>query len=219
MHKTLIFGCGAQGRIVLELLRAQGRSEGIEFVDDNPTFWGMAIHGARIGGFDHVKNYDRDQCEVIVALGHPSRRLKLAQRLAAHGFRFMNAVHPSAIVAPSAKMGVGNVVSAGSIINTDAQIGSHTLINTSVVVEHDCRIEDGATLSPGVTMGGRVLIKERAFLGVRAVVLPRMTIGADSIVAAGSVVTKDVPERALVVGVPARVRGQIDDSFDWNRVL
>jgi acetyltransferase-like isoleucine patch superfamily enzyme len=54
-------------------------------------------------------------------------------------------------------------------------------------------------------MGGEVEVGERAFVGIGAVVLPRVRIGAGSTVAAGAVVTRDVPAGATVVGVPARI--------------
>jgi acetyltransferase-like isoleucine patch superfamily enzyme len=50
-------------------------------------------------------------------------------------------------------------------------------------------------------------------------VLSRVNIGAGSVVAAGSMVTRDVPERVLVKGVPARIVERLDQGFDWKRVL
>lgn len=51
----------------------------------------------------------------------------------------------------------------------------------------------------------RTLVKRRAAVGTGAVILPGLTIGAEAIVGAGSVVTQDVPDRATVVGNPARL--------------
>lgn len=53
----------------------------------------------------------------------------------------------------------------------------------------------------------KITVKEDAFVGARAFVLPGVTIGARSVVGAGSVVTKDVPENAIVAGNPCRVIG------------
>ena len=59
----------------------------------------------------------------------------------------------------------------------------------------------------------RVVIKRNAYIGAGAIILPGVTIGEYSIVAAGAVVTKDVPPRTIVAGVPARVVGSIDEKI------
>jgi carbonic anhydrase/acetyltransferase-like protein (isoleucine patch superfamily) len=54
-------------------------------------------------------------------------------------------------------------------------------------------------------------IKSGARIGVGVILLPHITIGENALVGAGSVVTKDVPARAVVVGSPAKVIGDVDD--------
>ena len=58
-----------------------------------------------------------------------------------------------------------------------------------------------------------VTIKKDAYIGTGAIILPGVTIGEYSIVAAGAVVAKDVPPRTIVAGVPARVTGTVDKSL------
>ena len=88
-------------------------------------------------------------------------------------------------------------------------------------------LEDGAVCAYGVrvvfhdssynnAIGGPiaiapVVVGARAYIGARSLLLPGVTVGAESIVAAGSVVTADVPDRTIVAGVPARVLGKVDD--------
>ena len=82
-------------------------------------------------------------------------------------------------------------------IGNDCLIGSHVMIM-------DCdfhRVEDKAWDTSGVP----ILIEDRVWIGNRAIVLKGVRIGHDSVVAAGSVVTKDVPPRTVVAGNPARV--------------
>lgn len=58
-----------------------------------------------------------------------------------------------------------------------------------------------------------VTIKKNAYIGIGAIILPGVTIGEYSIVAAGAVVAKDVPPRTIVAGVPARVISTVGDSL------
>jgi len=85
------------------------------------------------------------------------------------------------------------------------QIGNHVDIASEVMIynsEHDINADDfGAIVAP-------VTIKDYVFIGPRAIILPGVTIGKGAIVAAGAVVTKDVPEFTMVGGVPAKVIGE-----------
>ena len=83
------------------------------------------------------------------------------------------------------------------------KIGDDCLIGTHVSIM-DCdfhRVEDKSW----DTSGQPVTLEDRVWLGNRSIVLKGVTIGHDAVVAAGSVVTRDVPPRTVVAGVPARV--------------
>jgi acetyltransferase-like isoleucine patch superfamily enzyme len=89
------------------------------------------------------------------------------------------------------------------VASTHVRIGNDSLIGTHVMVmDTDFhRVEDKAY----DTSGKPVILEERVWLGNRSMVLKGVTIGHDSVVAAGSVVIGDVPPRSIVAGVPARV--------------
>lgn len=218
--RTFIYGVGAQGRIVLDILRAGEAGLSVAFVDDNECLWGQVANSASIeGGWEYLRRMKPDAFELIVAVGQPRVRAALAERTGASGMPFRNAVHPAAVVMPSAKLGVGNTLCPGAVIGSGAQVGNHVIVNTGAVVEHDSVVEDFATICPGVQLGGRSRVGRGAFLSTGAVILPRMTIGAGAVVAAGAVVTKPVDANVLAMGVPARARRPIDESFDWSRLL
>lgn len=100
--------------------------------------------------------------------------------------------------------------------------GKGVFINHSAILSASGGIEfqDGAMVAPGVRIAtinhdmnqrhtkytyGKVTIKKNAWLGMNVTVCPGVTIGAYAVVAAGAVVTKDVPDYAVVGGVPARI--------------
>lgn len=211
----VIVGAGGQGRVVLDNWRAARPNERFVFVDDDAKLHGTTILGADVIG--PVAKVREIGGEVILALGNNRTRLALAERLA--GVRFGTVIHPSAVVMPSATIGEGSVVFAGAIVNTSAAVGEHVVINTGVIVEHDAVIGRGASLSPGTKSGGRIAIGEGAFVSTGVTIGARAKIGAWSVIGAGAVVVQDVPERSLAYGVPARVVGDVDDTFDWKRLL
>jgi acetyltransferase-like isoleucine patch superfamily enzyme len=104
-------------------------------------------------------------------------------------------------------------IGAGSVIGFDAildgrkgiEIGRQVNISSSVAIwtlQHDHRDPQFRA------RGGPVVIGDRAWLSFRCTVLPGVTIGEGAVVAAGAVVTKDVPRYAIVGGVPASVIGE-----------
>lgn len=72
------------------------------------------------------------------------------------------------------------------------------------VLMHDCVISDGVHIGPGCRVAGGVTVGKYAWLGIGATVIDKRSIGEDSIVGAGAVVIRDVPDAMVVAGVPAR---------------
>jgi sugar O-acyltransferase (sialic acid O-acetyltransferase NeuD family) len=216
---ALIVGAGAQGRVVLDILTARACYESIAFVDDRPELHGSRVNGALVlFGFEESLRRARD-AEMIVALGNPDLRLRLARRISDHAITLLNAVHPSAVVSSTATLGKGIMVGATAVVNSNAVIGDNVIINTGAVVEHDCVISEGSAVGPGAHLGGRVTLGSCSFIATGAIVISRVAVGPRTIVGAGAVVTKDLPERVMALGIPARVIRPLDSAFDWSRVL
>lgn len=104
------------------------------------------------------------------------------------------------------------------------RIGNGTYLNRntevvaarSVTIGRDCKIArdviimdtDQHALPNGDLIAGPVVIEDGVWIGARAIVLKGVTIGHDAVIGAGSVVTRDIPPRAVVAGVPARILRQ-----------
>ncbi len=112
--------------------------------------------------------------------------------------------------------------------NAKLSIGDNTFINSNssirckknIVIGNDCAISFGVTIMDsnfhninGDLKEKKVIISDNVWIGAGATVLCGVTIGKGAVVAAGSVVTKDVPEGSLVAGVPAKV---IKEKINWN---
>jgi sugar O-acyltransferase (sialic acid O-acetyltransferase NeuD family) len=212
--RRIVVGAGAQGRVVLENWRAQHPDDAFVFVDDDPAHQGTKILGVEVVGT--LADLAKLGGEAILAIGNNEARLRIA---AGHtGVVWGRVVHPSAVVMPSATLGPGTVVFAGAVVNTQAALGAHVIVNTGSIIEHDCIFEDGTSVSPGCRMGGRVHAHRGVFLSTGVTIVPRVSIGAWTMVGAGSVVTADLPERVVAWGVPAKAKRAVVPA-DWGRVL
>lgn len=110
--------------------------------------------------------------------------------------------------------GVNIEIGENSSLNRDVWIGNDTVIGNDVMMGPEIIILSGShnfsdltipMTHQGATERNPVHIKDDVWIGTRSIILPGVTIGSHAIVAAGSVVTKDVPEWAIVGGNPAKV--------------
>ncbi len=86
------------------------------------------------------------------------------------------------------------------------QIGSHILIGHGTSIITSNHIYNGNTMIRGNGIElAPVNISDNVWIGARAIILPGISIGEGAVIAAGAVVTKDVPDHTVVAGVPARV--------------
>lgn len=151
------------------------------------------------------QNFD----EVYVATGSNTIRLHQTRRFLAEGFAMPPIIHPEAYVHPSAQIGEGSYISPRAVIGPWAVIGQACLINTAVIVEHDCVVHDGVHISPNAAMGGHVEIGQRTWVCLSATLSNNITIGHDSVIAAGAVVIRNIPDHVLAAGVPAVIKKEL----------
>jgi UDP-perosamine 4-acetyltransferase len=202
---VVIVGSGGHSKVVIELVRAEGKyqilgctglAEGGFVLGDVPILGKDAVLPAVLA--QGVKS-------AFVAIGDNRLRVRLLTQVSEMGFELINAVSPNAVVSPSATLGRGIAIMAGAVINASTQIGDGAIINTNAGVDHDCCIGNGVHIGPGSALAGNVEVGRESFLGIATCVLPGVRIGSRAVIAAGSVVIRDIPDDVTAMGVPARI--------------
>ena len=197
MDTTNLYGAGGHAKVIADIICACGGS--IEKIYDDDSSIGRFL--------------DRDvlppSCidashTLIISIGNNSIRRDIARAL--KNAEYATAIHPSAIISPSATLAAGSVVMQGAIVQADVQIGRHCIINTGASVDHDCRIADFVHIAPHATLCGNVEVGEGTLIGAGTVVIPGVKIGKNCMIGAGSVVVRDIPDNTKGFGNPFRAK-------------
>ncbi len=214
-----VIGVGASGhaRVVMDSLWRMGGYEPVGLLDYNEHLWGTTLLGVPVLGYTELlpglaAQGIRHAFIGFGSLGDPRPRQQMYALLQEHGFTLVNAIHPRATCSPFAEWGSGAIIMAGAVVNAAARLGVNVIVNTGAIVEHDCVIGDHVHIATGARLAGGVQVGSGAHIGIGASVIQRVQVGQRAVVGAGAVVVADVPERVVVVGVPARVVRQLDDG-------
>ncbi len=203
----IVYGAGGHARVVLDASIASGHNP--EFiVDDRPNC-------SQIYGIPVIRPSDRrwlnlDNFSFVVAVGCNEARERIYESMIRkRGGLPAPIIHPTAVVSPRARIGSGSVVLAGVVVNAEAWIGDNVILNTACSVDHDCQISNHVHLCPGSRLAGGVKVGLGSLIGTGACVIPRVRIGKKVTVGAGSVVVRDLTDRVVAYGNPARPRSTI----------
>ena len=136
-------------------------------------------------------------------------------------------IEPGAIIREQVSIGDAAVIMMGAIINIGAVVGRGTMIDMGAVLGGRATVGDHCHIGAGAVLAGviepasatPVIVEDDVLIGANAVVIEGVRIGKGAVVAAGAVVTQDVPENAVVAGCPARVIKMKDEKTTIKTAL
>ena len=197
-ESIVLIGGSGHARVIIDCIRASG---GVVFgILDDGIAPGTAVLGAPVlGRTADYENYTDHP--FLIAIGSNAVRRKIAETM---DVRWAAAVHPSAVVSESARLGAGTVVMPGAVINACAVVGDHCIINTGAVVEHDNILGDFVHISPRAALGGTVTVGAGTHIGIGACVRNNVNICGGCTIGAGAAVVRHITEEGTYVGIPAR---------------
>jgi sugar O-acyltransferase (sialic acid O-acetyltransferase NeuD family) len=204
--RVFVVGAKSQARLSHQILLAQGHSAPYVFDQDTtlPPPWDCVL----ISDHQEIDRYARHCDGFLVCIGNIGRgktRVDYARRLEALGLKPASAIHSTTFIPETAKIGLGLQTFPCAVIGEFAAIGDYCIVGINAAIDHECAIGNGCHIMGGAAVAGHVILDDYANIGANATVLPRIKIGRNSIVGAGAVVTKDVPQDVVVAGVPAKV--------------
>jgi sugar O-acyltransferase (sialic acid O-acetyltransferase NeuD family) len=173
------------------------------FIDDAPNV---------LDGFDYKLNYlglissyqPTPQDLFLLGVSNPKSKETLVVSLKSRGAKFITLIHPTSVVAKTARLGEGVILCPFSFVSADATIGDFVTINCFSGAGHDVILGDYTTLSAHVDLTGHVKCGHSVFFGTGAKVLPHVSIGNSAKIGAGALIVRSVAENSTMFANPAK---------------
>lgn len=202
----IIVGASGHAKEVFDNCRD---TENLYFFDNVTGFEKPVLFDKKIiQSFDELQQIESTK-EFILGLGGVIHRFNLCQKFIDLGFKLNSIIAKNAQVSASSNLGEGLNIMSFVFIGPDSKIGTGSLINAHASIHHDVVIGDFVEVSPGAKILGNCTIGAFSTIGTNATILPKVKIGKNVVVAAGTVVTSDVPDNCMVAGVPAQIKKQL----------
>lgn len=205
-----IYGTHGAGREIHELAHdilatsASTPWDDVVFIDDFTEE--TILYDSEICSFTtFCERFGTDEAELVIAVGEPSIREELYERVVAAGFPLATLIHPLASISPHASIGEGVCIRIGSIVCADAIVDDNVCINSLAIVGHDAHVGRHTQISAYAHISGNVAVGERCYLGVMSSIRDECQLGSDVVLGMGAMVMEqEIPSNVMAVGNPAK---------------
>lgn len=208
MEKIVIVGAGGFGREVKMLIDQLNSKENVyefEGYYDDAFEIGTTINSNEVLGSILDLANTTEKLNVVVAIGAPDIKRKIIEKLSNPNLRFPTLIDPSVLIGTEfVSIGKGCIICAGTIITCNIEIKDFVILNLMCTVGHDTTIHSYSSFMPSVNISGEVVIHEGVYVGTGAKIINQLEIGEQTIIGAGAVVSKTLPEKCTAVGIPAK---------------
>ncbi len=202
-ERVLLLGGGAgAGAMTVDVLSRVHHQRAVGILDSNAE-----THGKTVGGVPVLGPIDRIDAlwaegafdgAIILFTQDVDERAAVFAALKSRGIRFANVIDPTVELRGATTIGEGNLVMANTFFSTAVTIGDNNFFASHCCVEHHSRIGSHCAFGPRTTTSGAVTVGDRVKTGMGVMVEPYVTIGADTRIASGCVVTAEVPAGSLL---------------------
>jgi acetyltransferase EpsM len=209
MKKIILVGTGGHAAEVREYIKYHNRlkpDESIEilgFLDVDDKLHRQYEYTEPYLGTaeEHKINLE---AEYMFCFGNMVYKHMLVNAYREKGAKFLTFIHPTALIAESCKIGEGVLISHNASVGPMAVVGDFNILNSRCTIGHDTVLGEYNFISPQVSLSGNTIIGSYNMFGVNSATIPSVSLGNNNTVGAGSIITKNVGDNCVVVGVPGK---------------
>lgn len=218
MKKIILIGAGGNAAEVREYIRFHNRVKPEEHIE---VLGYLDVDDVNYKRYQYEEPYlgTAEDHEIILdaaymfCFGNLAYKKQLAASYKAKGAVFFTFIHPTALIASTAKIGEGVLISHNASVGPFAEVGDFNIINSRATIAHDTKLGAFNFISPQVALSGNTTLGNGNMMGVNSATIPGITIGNGNTIGAGSVITKNIENGQLIVGVPGKSIKELSNVF------
>jgi sugar O-acyltransferase (sialic acid O-acetyltransferase NeuD family) len=201
-EKILLIGGGGGAALAIDIIARNPDQRAVGVLDSNPKLHGTYILGVPVLGSvsDADRLWESKTCDSILLtfMTTPDERADYFQMLSTRGFRFANVIDGSVNMRLNTSIGAGNLIVSGCYLAPFATIRDNNFLAAFTVIEHHSIVGSHCMFGPRVTASGKVTIGDRVRFGMGVFIEPFVSIGSDSVIASGCVLTGHIEAGSIV---------------------
>lgn len=207
MKKLAIIGSGDLGRLIAYHAVQDKQFSVVGFFDDFAPQGSLVNNIKILGAISDIDIFYNQGVFDVIICGIGYKHLAFREKLFEtfhHKIEFANLIHSSCYVDASSNIGKGIFMLPGSVLDSNVRIEDNVVLNISCCISHDSIVGAHSFISPRVAIAGFVKLGKRCNIGINSTIIDNLSIVDDVQTGGGTVVNKNLTNKGLYVGNPAR---------------
>lgn len=212
IKRVAIIGAGRGLVQILDIIFNSTQYIPVCIYDDTPEkqnafFFNIPVVGL-VNPIEILNDFENNKFDLIINSVSTSIefRKSIFKKLKAYQIPFANLVHKNAIIGFNVNLGEGNVILADVVVGASTIIGNDNFISSKCNIEHHNILANHITFGPNVVTSGSVEISDEVKFGTGIFIEPKITIGENSIISSGSIITRNIPSNTIVMNESSNLK-------------
>lgn len=209
MENIAVFGAGTMAHTYIDIIESTNLYNLVGLFDDRYPELDNYNEFKVLGRAEDLSSVCKklNINNIVVCIGDNYVRSLVVEKIKKEvpDIKFPSVIHKNAYVSPRANIGEGVVIRPLVVIDAGVILGDFTFVAGGSVIPHNSHLEEYSSVSASVAVGGEFKLGKFSYIGIGAKIFHCITIGENTIIGAGSLVTKDIPSNCVAYGTPAKI--------------